>query len=107
MERVLKTSPTELNKRITLQYQTKVPTGMGTFTVTWVDAVTVWAKSWTVSSTESSGDMTRTQKFKIRYRTVLKPYWRVKYKDRYFAILGIDPDEEDNVLYLTCKEAVS
>ncbi len=60
----------ELNKRITLQYKTKAPDGMGGFADTYVTAATVWAKAWSVSSTEGIAGaqvtMVRIQKFKIR-----------------------------------------
>ena len=103
-------SPSALNRRITLQYQTKVSNGMGSFTVSWADAATVWAKAWTVSSAEGLGGMqttmTRIQKFLIRFRSVLKPSWRVKWGERYFNIVSIDPDETNSFLFLTVKEAV-
>lgn len=101
-------NPSELDKRITIQYPTKVPDGMGGFTTTWVDAATVWAKAWTVSSSESvSGSrpaLIRIQKFKIRYRYILQAEWRVKWGERYFNITGIDPDERLIYTYLTCAE---
>lgn len=100
----------QLNKRISLQYPTKTPDGMGNFDVSWTDACTVWAKAWTVSSSEGTAGMqttlTRIQKFCIRFRSVLKGSWRVKYGDRYFSITSIDPDENNEYIYLTCKEAV-
>ena len=98
-----------LNKRITLQYATKVSDSMGSFTETWVDAATVWAKAWTVSSSEMTADMQvsmiRIQKFKIRYRRVLRPSWRVKYGTAYYNIISIDPDEKNAFIYLTVEEA--
>ena len=99
-----------LNHRITLQYQTKVSDAMGGFTVTGVDAATVWASAWTVSSSEGLAgmqtSMVRVQKFCIRFRSVLRPSYRVKYGERYFNITGIDPDEKNRFLFLTVKEAV-
>ena len=100
----------ELNKYITIQHPTKASDGMGGFTETWTDAASVWAKAWTVSSVEGPAGMQMTmiriQKFKIRYRSVFKPDWRIKWGNRYFAITGIDPDDKNDFLYLTCKEAV-
>ena len=100
----------ELNRRITLQYPTKASNLMGGFIITWIDAATVWAKPWTVSSNEATTgmmvSMIRIQKFKIRYRSVLLPSWRIKYGTRYFNITGIDPDEKNEFIYLTVKEAV-
>jgi SPP1 family predicted phage head-tail adaptor len=99
----------ELNKRITLQAQIRTSDGMGGFVTGWTDIIPIWAKAWTVSSTEQSGasqlSLIRVQKFKIRYRSVLKSSWRVKYGDRFFNITGIDPDEKNEFIFLTCKEA--
>lgn len=99
----------ELDKRITLQYKTKVPNNRGGFVSTWADFSTVWAKTWTVSSSEgdSGGQvvLSRTRKFKIQYRNVLKSEWRVSYKGKYYDITAIDPDENNEFVFLTCKEA--
>jgi SPP1 family predicted phage head-tail adaptor len=78
---------------------------MGGKITAWADVATVWAKAWTVSSNEQAGTLLRVQKFKIRFRSVLKSAWRVKYGDRYFNITGIDPDENNEFIFLTCKEA--
>lgn len=100
----------ELNRRIALQYPTRVSDGMGGFTVTWVTTATVWAKAWTVSSVEdilgAAIQMVRVQKFKIRYRLVLKPEWRIQYRKRNFEITGIDPDDRDEFIFITAKEIV-
>ena len=99
----------ELNRRITFQYATKVSDGMGGFTETWGDIATVWAKKWTVSSSELTADMqvnmVRVQKFCIRYRSVLLPSWRIKYGTTFYNITGIDPDEKNEFIYLTAKES--
>lgn len=99
----------ELNRRITLQYPTIAKDAMGAPVTSYVDAATVWAKAWTVSSSEgTAGQQTsliRIQKFKIRFRNVLKSSWKVKWGTRYFNITGIDPDEKNEFIYLTCKES--
>ena len=99
----------ELKKRITLQYSTRVSDSMGGFVLTYVDAATVWASTWTTSSGEQvegmQPNLVRVQKFKIRFRSVLKSSWRIKFGERYFNITGIDPDEKNEFLFLTCKEA--
>ncbi|MBU1173751.1 MAG: phage head closure protein [Proteobacteria bacterium] len=99
----------EMNRRIVIQYPTRIGDGMGGFTSTWVTAATVWAKAWTVSSSEQTTAMQtsliRVQKFKIRYRSVLLPSWRIKWGTRYFNITGIDPDEKNEFIFLTVKEA--
>lgn len=98
----------ELNRQITLQQSTRVSDGMGSFTLTWADVDTVWAKAWTVSSTEMQSDMkvnlVRIQKFAIRYRSTLDASWRIKWGTRYFNITGIDVDGKNEFVYLTVKE---
>lgn len=100
----------DLRERITLQYTTRVTDSGGNVTVTWNDAATVWAKAWTVNSYEGQAGMqtamVRIQKFGIRFRSVLRPDWRVKWGARYFAITGIDPDGR-TWIYLTCKEVAA
>lgn len=102
-------SPSDLNRRITFQIRTRVPDGMGSFTITWTDHATVWARAWTVSSSENLSDgkleMIRIQKFCIRFRNILRPDWRIKYGDRYFNISAIDPDQTNEWIYITAKEA--
>lgn len=99
----------ELRQRIELQQPTRAADGMGGFQVVYITVATVWAKAWTVSSSERAEGgqmtMTRMQKFKIRYRWPIKPSWRVKFGDRYFSLNGIDPDERNVFIYLTCEEA--
>ena len=100
----------EMTQRITIQIPTKVADGMGSFTTTWTDHDTVWAKAWSVSSSEMTSDMrsnmVRVQKFCIWYRNPLLPSWRIKWGTRYFNITGIDPDKNREFLYLTVKESV-
>jgi SPP1 family predicted phage head-tail adaptor len=99
----------EMREKIVLQYATKVADTLGGFTSTWTDYATVFAKAWTVSSNEETQakqqSLIRIQKFKIRYRSVVKTSWRIKWGIRYFNITSIDPDEKREFLFLTCKEA--
>lgn len=99
----------ELDRSITLQYQTKDPDGMSGFKTSWVDGETIWAKAWTISSSEGTTEkqtrMIRIQKFAIFYRNDLNSAWRVKWGTRYFNITGIDPDDKNEFIYLTCKES--
>lgn len=100
----------EMRHRITIQIPTKVSDGMGSFTTTWNDHATIWAKAWTVSSSEITSDMkvgmVRVQKFKIWYRNPLRSSWRIKWGIRYFDITGIDSDDNNEFIFLTVKEAV-
>ena len=104
------TSPSELNKRIVLQHSTRVPDGMGGFTVAWTAAATVWAAVWPVSASETiqaaQATMTVTHRIRIRYRSVLKASWRISYAGRYFNIVSIiDPNTDHRWLDVLCKEA--
>lgn len=101
----------DLNKRITLEYATKVPDGMGSFTLTWVAAATVFAAIWPVQGSElvqsMQTDMVINCRIRIRYRSVLRPDWRIKYGNRYFNIVSItNPSERNEWLDLYCREAV-
>ena len=104
------TSPSELDKRITFQHQTKVPDGMGGFTATWTDAATVWAAIWPVSASETiqaaQATMTVTHRIRIRFRSVMKASWRISWAGRYFNIVSIiDPNMAHRWIDILCKEA--
>jgi len=100
----------DLDKRITIQYQTKAPDGMGGFTVTWVDYAMVWAAIWPISADEriQAGQevMTITHRIRIRYRSSLNPSWRVKFGVKYYNIVSIiNPSMANEQVDLMCKEA--
>jgi len=101
----------ELNKRITLQYPTKTSSGMGASdTSTWTDYATVWAAIWPVSANDTiqtnATVMVVSHRIRIRYRSILKSSWRVKFGNRFFAIVSIlNPNEKNEYLDLLCKEA--
>lgn len=104
------TSPADLNKTITLQYQTKVPDGMGAFTVTWADAATIWAAIWPISANEQiqamGQAMTITHRIRIRYRNTIKASWRISHAGKYFNIVSIvDPNMAHRWLDIMVKEA--
>ena len=99
-----------LNKYITLQQSTRVSDGMGGFTLSYVDVDSVWAAIWPVSANETvaanATTMVISHRIRIRYRSVLKPSWRIKFGARYFAIVSIiNPNERNEWLDLLCKEA--
>lgn len=101
-----------LNKRIDIQAQTKVSDGMGGFTTTWTAvASSIPAAIWPVSASETvkAAQMspTITHRIRIRYRAVLKASWRIKFGDRYFAIVGppVDQNMAHQFLDIMCKEA--
>lgn len=108
------TSPDELNKRIDLQAQTKVPDGAGGFTTTWISmlptGILIWAAIWPTSANEitaaNATSMVVSHRIRIRYRSVLRSGWRVKFGNRYFSIVGITcPNEGREWQDILAKEA--
>lgn len=100
----------DLNQRVTLQYSTSVSDGMGGSTKTWHDAATVWAAIWPISAKETvaamAETMTITHRVRLRYRSVLRSDWRIKYGNQYFNIVSIiDPNMDHRYLDIMCKEA--
>lgn len=101
----------DLNKRINFQYMTKTPDGMGGWISVWTNVCTVFAAIWPVSAKEQieamQSVMTISHRIRIRYRSVLKPSWRVKFGDKYFAIVSIiNPNMGNKYLDLMVKEAI-
>lgn len=99
-----------LNKRITIQYPTKVSDGMGSWTVSWWDYATIWAAVWPTSAVEivqsMQIEMMVTHRIRIRYRSTFNPAWRIKFGNRYFSIVSkLNPGERNEWLDLICKEA--
>jgi SPP1 family predicted phage head-tail adaptor len=104
------TSPDELNKRITIEAPTKVPDGGGGFTNTFTAIATVWAAVWPTSANEitaaNATTMVVSHRIRIRWRSVMRSSWRIKFESRYFSIVGItSPNEAREWLDLLCKEA--
>ena len=98
-----------LNKRITIQYPTKVSDAMGGFTTTWNDGDSIFAAIWPISSVEQIKSMgvtlTISHRIRIRYRKDLRSSWRLKFKDRYFDIVSItNPNMSNRMLDILCKE---
>lgn len=105
----MNTSPSELNKRITWQQQTKVADGQGGFTVTWVDVATTWAAIWPISANEviqsDKPTMTVSHRVRIRFRNVFKPEWRGIYGNKIFNIVSvINVNTDSRWLDVLCKE---
>jgi SPP1 family predicted phage head-tail adaptor len=110
MGRILKIG--DLKKRITLQSKTNVADGLGGFTSTWGDEVSLWAAIWPVSASEQvqamQTVMTITHRIRIRYWSGIHSSWRIKFGDRYFAIVSIiNPNEANKILDLMVKEAAT
>ena len=102
----------ELRHYVEWQYPLKVPDGMGGFTSTFVTACSTWARILPVSAKESRQSEQQTglvsHTVRIRYRSVFKPNWRMKFKNRYFAVVGgpINPEEANVWLDLNVKETI-
>ncbi len=99
----------DYNKRVNLQKSTKVSNGMGGFTKTWSTVDTVWGRILPVSAKESreagKDTMTVSHTISIRYRKDIRPTWRINFKHRYFAIVGmVNPEECNEWLDMNCKE---
>jgi SPP1 family predicted phage head-tail adaptor len=102
----------DLNKRVVLQRATSVADGMGGTTDTWTDQSEVWAAIWPTSASElvaaNATTMVITHRVRIRYRDDIRPTWRVRYGERYFAIVSVvNPNENGVILDLLCKEAAT
>lgn len=102
----------DLNKYIALQYPTEVPDGMGGFMATWATAATVWAAIEPTSAFENvrsmQPSMTITHTITIRYRSVIRPNWRIKFGDRCFKMISIiNPSTANGQLDITCQEVVA
>jgi len=101
----------DLNKRIDLIATTKVGDGMGGITETDITvASSIPAAIWPTSAKDitamNSTTMIISHRVRIRYRSVLRSSWRLKFGNRYFAIVSIiDPNEEHKMLDLMCNEA--
>lgn len=105
------TSPSELNKRITIQSPTQVADGMGGWTTTYATVATVWAAVWPVSAKETlkAGQtaMEITHRIRIRYRAGIDASYRVLFGTRYLAIVSIiNQNESGEWLDLLCMETL-
>jgi len=100
----------DLNKRVDLQAPTRVSDGLGGFTTVWTTLRTINAAIWDATSNErnqaSATTLIISHRIRIRYLSVLKSSWRIKFGNRYFAIVSIIcPNEARKFLDLMCKEA--
>lgn len=100
----------DYNKQITFQKPARVPNDIGGFTTTWVSATdSIWARILPTSAKESreadKDTMTVSHTISIRYRRDIRPSWRIKYKLRYFAVVGmVNPEEADEWLDINALE---
>jgi len=99
----------DYNKRIVLQKPRVARTAQGGYTTTWSTVDTVWARILPVSAKESretdKETMTISHTVSIRYRRDIRPTWRLNFKLRYFALVGItNPEECDEWLDINVLE---
>lgn len=100
----------DLNKRVEIQAQTKVSDGMGGWTVSYSTLATVWAAIWDATASEVNAanqtSLVITHRIRIRYRSAFKSAWRLKFGNRYFAIVSVvNKNEKNEYLDIMCKEA--
>lgn len=101
----------DLNKRISILSNAKVPDGMGgTTSATLTIVPRLWAAIWPVSAKEmtnsQSPSMIITHRIRIRYRKVMRSNWIIQYGNRKFNIVGVvDPNESHEWLDIMCKES--
>jgi SPP1 family predicted phage head-tail adaptor len=100
----------ELNTQIILKKPTQARSSSRELVTTYSTVATVWAAvEW-----ENGRRFEEAKKLnaevqgviRIRYRTDVKPYWRISYGNRTIQILSIaNVHERDRELVLWCKEA--
>lgn len=106
-------NPGELNCRITLQQETKVPDGQGGYATAYVPRSIVWAKVITVTAktTDQYEQMVPEilHRIIIRYRRDVAVTDRIQYGGRIFEQIGppIDVEEKHAFLRLECREVVA
>lgn len=93
-----------LKHRITLQSQKMSNDGFNT--VTWVDVAKVWGEFQGISGDKiiaANAEMMKTNwKVIIRYRD-MKGVTRLVYRDQFYEITAILPDNDKNMVTLLCK----
>lgn len=99
----------DYNKLIEFQAPSKISDDMGGFTNSYSTIFDVFAAIWPINAKDQIQSdqmvMEITHKIRIRYRRILKSNWRIKYSNRYFAIVSIiNLNESNRSLELRCKE---
>lgn len=100
----------ELRNRITLQKPTHSRNSFNELVASYADVATVWAAiDWQSGRRYLEASQLNAEVqgvIRIRFRSDIKPEWRLKYGDRYIQILSIaNIRERDRELQLNCKEA--
>jgi len=100
----------DLNKRIEIQAATKTSDGMGGFSEVYNTIATVFCAIWPLSATETvqsmQTDMVVSHRIRMRYRSLFRPSWLLKFGNRYFNIVSvINPSEKNEYLDIMAKES--
>lgn len=105
-------NPSVLTKQLTLQIKTITQDAELNPIETWNDWRTVWTAPMPKTSKEYFKLQTMnneiTEVFKVRYNANINSYMRVKFRNKYFDIIGspINPEERNEELWITCKGVV-
>ncbi len=106
-------NPGELNGRITLQQETKVPDGQGGYETVYMTRAAVWAKlmALTAKTVDQYEQLTPEILYRIiiRYRRDVAVTDRIQYGSREFEQIGppVDIEEKHAYLRLECREVVA
>ena len=106
-------NPGEMNCRIALQQETKMPDGQGGYAIVYVPRVKLWAKvvAVTAKTTDRYEQLTPEilHRIIIRYRRDVAVTDRIQYGDRIFEQIGppVDVEEKRAYLRLECREVVA
>ena len=100
----------ERRQRITLQKPNRSRNSMNELVDTWADVATVWAAVIPNSGQRFFEALQFTSQVqgvvRIRYRTDVRPEWRLKYGVRYLTIISVvNSKEQDRELLIYYKEA--
>jgi SPP1 family predicted phage head-tail adaptor len=99
----------DLDKRIIFEKPVKTPNGQGGFVTTWAVACTVWGRILPTSAKEQRQSdqtvLTISHTISIRHRRDVKSSWRIRYKNRFFSIVGlVNPEENSEWVDVLVKE---
>ncbi len=101
-----------LRNQITLQQPAKgVADSYGASAATWADVADVWAEIEELSGIESLGGRAiaadLSHRVVIRWRSDVKPTWRIRWGDRYLYPTAVNADAKRTNLELLCRETVN
>lgn len=89
-------NPSDLNRRVTFQRKVRGKGPGGIPTEAWSDVVTVWAAKDPLRTREffaaAAVNAEDTVKFRVRYRTDIKPDMRIVDDGRVYSITGVQED---------------